>query len=251
MWQDGDRWHLGAREYVVELGLLAGVKPGSRVLDIGCGLCGPARVLVDRFQATVTAISNSKSHVATSLMLNEKHSPHHRNISVSYVKGLETWPEGHVDVAWSLNMLYQVPDHQELYGRVSDLLSPGGRFLVDDWMATDLMTEDDLRAFSHHFQYRKLARVSRIESELVSTGFYPATHVVDRGNVARGPMRRHFEPVILNHFLPRFLAEFPDCNKSGISGRKMIQDFVDAVSLTLDLYTAGKLTYRTLVAVKR
>ncbi|URN16141.1 MULTISPECIES: SAM-dependent methyltransferase [Streptomyces] len=251
MWRDGSRWAQGAREYVCELGLLAGIETGTRVLDIGCGLCGPARVLVDRFGATVTAISNSIAHVATSRVLNGHCSRHRDGISVHHVKGPETWPERRVDVAWSLNMLYQVPDHREFYGRVGDLLVPAGRFLVDDWMATDLMTESDLRDFGHHFQYRGIARISQIESELVAAGFYPAAHVVDRGEVGRGPMRRHFEPVMTGHFLPRLLARWPDGDGTGVSGRRMVRDFLDAVNLTLDLYASGKLTYRTIVAVKR
>ncbi|URM91343.1 methyltransferase domain-containing protein [Streptomyces sp. MRC013] len=251
MWRDGDRWGPGAREYVSELALLAGVRPGTRVLDVGCGLCGPARLLVDRFEATVTAISNSGTHVATSRTLNDRSPRHRGSISVHYVDGPGTWPDRPVDVAWSLNMLYQVPDHREMYGRVSDLLVPAGRLLMDDWMATDLMTESDLRSFGHHFQYRNLARISRVESELVDAGFYPAVHVVDRGEVGRGPMRRHFEPVMTSHFLPRLLARWPDGDGAGVSGRRMVRDFLDAVNLTLDLYSSGKLTYRTVVAVKR
>ncbi|MFD8417672.1 SAM-dependent methyltransferase [Streptomyces sp. NPDC059650] len=251
MWRDGNQWKWGACRYVAELGSLAGIQPGDKVLDIGCGLCGPARLLVDNFGASVTAITNSKAHAATSQELNSRNARHCAQITVQHVQGIEYWPDGPYSAAWSLNMLYQVPDHQELFGKVCNLLRPGGRFLLDDWMATDSITECDLQIFRHHFQYRNLLKVSSVESELIAAGFYPAERMVDRGQVGRGPMKQHFETVMREHFLPKISEAWPDDCGVAVSGNQMVKDFTEAVGHTLDLYSAGKLTYRTLVAGKR
>src|SRR6266436_4521291 len=247
MWGDGTKWANGARRYVLELGNVAELQPNEHILDIGSGVCGPARLLVDAFGIRVTAITNSRAHAETSERLNEVNDGHKSKIRVKLVSGTDDWPEGPYNVAWSLNMLYQVIDHQELYGQVCDSLVPGGRCILDDWMVTDHLSENDLRLFEYHFQFRNLVRLSRIENELTSVGFYPAVCVLDRGRAARGPMRQYFKPIMEKHFLPMLLNEWPDGSSDGMSGSQMARDFIEAVEHTLKLYMEGKLTYRTLV----
>jgi SAM-dependent methyltransferase len=250
MWRDGGSWAGGARQYVLDLGHAASLAPGEHVLDIGCGLCGPARILVREFGVRVTAITNSRVHVEQSRRLNAEAGTDGA-IEVQWVGGLDDWPDGAYDAAWSLNMLYQVHDHQELYARVADLLRPGGRFLLDDWMAADTITESDLREFRYHFQYRNIVRLSQLETNLAGAGFYPATRVLDRGAAGRGPMSRHFDAVMRGHFLSMLSRQWPDGGPDGLSGRQMALDFAAAVAVTLRLYREGKLTYRTVVAPVR
>lgn len=250
MWSDGSKWRDGARAYVVELGGAAALRAGDHVLDIGGGVGGPARLLVDIFGVRVTSVTTSKVHAETCERLNQEHSSHARNIRAVYVQSPRDWPEGPYDVAWSLNMLYQVFDHQELYGRIADVLTPEGRFVLDDWMAGDQITENDLRAFEYHFQYRNFVRISRVEAELASAGFFPAVRLIDRGEAARGPMLRYFRREMENYFQPRLSQQWPDGDAAGISGRQMVADFVAAVEHTLKLYVEGKLTYRSLVCAK-
>lgn len=250
MWRDGDSWAEGARRYVLDLGHAAALAPGEHVLDIGCGLGGPARVLVQEFGVRVTGITNSRAHLEQSRRLNAEAGMDDA-IEVHWVGGPDDWPGGVFDAAWSLNMLYQVHDHQELYARVADLLRPGGRFLLDDWMAADAITESDLREFQYHFQYRNIVRLSQLETNLVDAGFYPATRMLDRGAAGRGPMSRHFDAVMRDHFQPRLSRQWPDDGADGFSGRQMALDFATAVGVTLRLYREGKLTYRTVVAPVR
>jgi len=251
MWGDGTKWAAGARRYVLDLGSAAELRANEHVLDIGSGVGGPARVLVETFGVRVTAITNSRAHAETSERLNRLNGDYASKIRVKLISGTDDWPEGPYDVAWSVNMLYQVADHQELYGRVCDVLVSGGRFVLDDWMTTDHISESDLRVFEHHFQYRNLIRLSRVEAELTSVGFYPAVSLIDRGLAARGPMRRHFRSTMVGHFLPMLAHEWPDGREDGISGRRMAADLIEAVEHTLQLYMEGKLTYRTLVCFKR
>lgn len=64
MWRDG-RWQDGAREHVRQAARLVNVKKGDRVLDVGCGVGGPARLLADEYGAYVFGTSISKTQVAT------------------------------------------------------------------------------------------------------------------------------------------------------------------------------------------
>lgn len=239
----------GAKRYVIELARAAGIKIGSRVLDLGCGLCGPARALVEYFDVEITALTNSRAHAVTSLALNDQSETFRNRIVVRRVEGSASWPAGPYGAAWSVNMMYQVVDHQELYGRILDVLEPGDLFILDDWMASDMITEIDLRNFAYHFAYRNLIRLSRVETELLAAGFYPIRQFLDRGDAARGPMTDHFETVMKNYFEPMLAEQWPDAPDS-ISGSQMATDFTEAVKVTLGLYRERKLTYRSIVAEK-
>ena len=145
-------------------------------------------------------------------------------------------------------MLYQVPDHQELYGEVFDRLADGGLFVIDDWMADDSLPEVDLKVFKYHFGFRNLIRLSRVEHELAQVGFLPATEIIDRGEAARGPMTRHFARVMNEYFAPLVGERWSD--PGGMDGAAMCKDFSEAVVHTIKLYTERKLTYRSLLTRK-
>ncbi|MCI0484922.1 MAG: methyltransferase domain-containing protein, partial [candidate division NC10 bacterium] len=51
-----DHFHARGFAATVELADRLPIKPGQRILDIGCGLGGPARYLAQRFQCTVNGL---------------------------------------------------------------------------------------------------------------------------------------------------------------------------------------------------
>lgn len=251
VWRDGEAWVDGARKHVLEGAQIAGLRRNERVLDIGCGLCGPARLLVDAYDVQITALTDSEAHARVSQMLNARSEAHRRRISVRQIDVSHAWPDswpgGEFDLALCLNMLHQIDDHKRLFARVAGALVPGGRLVVDDWVATRRISEDDLSALEFHFGYRNFAALARLEDDLTGAGFFPAVRVVDRGEVARGPMRQHFERVMLEHFLPVISREWPGGAGAGMDGARMVSEFIAAVRCLLRLCDEAKLTYRTMV----
>ena len=51
-----DQNHPGGAEYVRQLARLANIEPGCRVLDVGCGLGGSARILAEEFGCQVDGV---------------------------------------------------------------------------------------------------------------------------------------------------------------------------------------------------
>src|SRR5207245_2323842 len=64
-----DQFHGGGKGATERLARLAGLKSGTRVLDVGGGLGGPARTLAGQFGCRVTVVDLTESYVRTGTAL--------------------------------------------------------------------------------------------------------------------------------------------------------------------------------------
>src|SRR5215470_17443705 len=64
-----DQFHGGGKAATVRLARLAGLSPGTQMLDVGGGLGGPARTLAVEFGCHVTVIDLTTSYVQAAEML--------------------------------------------------------------------------------------------------------------------------------------------------------------------------------------
>jgi SAM-dependent methyltransferase len=254
IWADGSLWAMGAAAHTRAIAQLAELSPGECVLDVGCGIGGPARLMVREFGVSVAAVTNSATHAETCRTLNAAAPDWRERIAVAHMDGQHSLPPGPYHAAVSINMLYQVPDHRALFARVYDRLLPGGRFVIDDWMLTSRASSDDIGGLSAHFAYTHFGHVSTLESELMAVGFPPAEKILDFGDVGRGPMAEHFERQMREHFAPRIVTDWPgdperDPGRAAY-GLRMVEEFVAAVNLELALYRERRMTYRRLLVRK-
>jgi SAM-dependent methyltransferase len=254
IWADGEQWWRGSKEHTIDVGKLAKLVAGEHVLDIGGGVGGPARLLAEQYGVSVTSVTNSAAHAATFRQITER-SPQFRDVVRVHVADCQhKVPAGPYDAAVSINMIYQVPDHEAAFVRVFEALRPGGRFVVDDWMLTPLADDADVERLAAQFRYPHFTRTDKIERELLMAGFPPAEMVLDFGYVGRGPMAEHFERQMWSYFAPRVLADWPGdplaMPGQPAYGKLMLDEFVAAVRLTLDLYRDYRMTYRRLLVRK-
>src|SRR2546426_9889755 len=64
-----DQFHGGGKAATARLARLAGLSPGTRALDVGGGVGGPARALGVEFGCHVTVIDLTESYVQAATML--------------------------------------------------------------------------------------------------------------------------------------------------------------------------------------
>ena len=98
------------------------------VLDIGCGIGGPARYLASKFGCKVTGIDLIEEFVEAAQMLTGMMG---LGDLVRFEQGdvLELpYEDGIFDVVWCQNVTMNIEDRTGLYGQVSRVLKPGGIF---------------------------------------------------------------------------------------------------------------------------
>jgi len=130
-----DQFHGGGKPATVRLARLAGFSPGTRVLDVGGGLGGPARTLAAEFGCRVTVIDLTESYVRAATMLTERVGLADR-VSHRVGNALELpFEDGAFDAVWTQNSGMNVADKQRLYAGLRRVLEPGGLLALQEPMA--------------------------------------------------------------------------------------------------------------------
>jgi SAM-dependent methyltransferase len=130
-----DHFHTGGLRASRELMELAQIRAEDRVLDIGAGLAGPARMLASALGCRVDCIEMSPDFCAGAELLNRLTGLDDR-IEVHRGSALDLpFPDDSFDVAWMQNVGMNIADKRKLYGEICRVLKPGGRFAFQELAA--------------------------------------------------------------------------------------------------------------------
>ena len=110
--------------------------PGSRVLDVGCGIGGSARILARDYGFEVLGISISPAQIARATALTPPDLAPRCRFAVMDALALEL-PEHHYDGVWSVEAGPHMPDKQRYADELLRVLRPGGLLAVADWNRRD------------------------------------------------------------------------------------------------------------------
>ena len=119
-----DEFHSRGRDATLELAGLARLMPETRVVDLGCGLGGPARRLAKVFACRVTGLDLTPEYVEVANLLAERTGLESR---VAFVQGdaCDTaFDDASFDVVWSQHAAMNIPDKAKLYSEAARLLKP-------------------------------------------------------------------------------------------------------------------------------
>jgi ubiquinone/menaquinone biosynthesis C-methylase UbiE len=132
-----DQFHVRGLTATRELAESLHIKAGSGVLDIGCGLGGPARFLAATYGCRVTGIDLSQPFVDIATMLTARCGMT-ENVSFGQADALALpFPDAHFDDAWTQHVAMNIADRSRLYGEIHRALKPGGRLAIYDVVAGD------------------------------------------------------------------------------------------------------------------
>lgn len=130
-----DQFHTHGLAATRELISFGAVRPGGRVLDVGSGLGGPARVLASEKDCQVTGVDLTREFCEVATLLSKltglEHVTEFRHGDATALP----FEPGEFDLAMTIQIQMNIEDKRRFYGEIFRVLKPGGRFIFQDIMA--------------------------------------------------------------------------------------------------------------------
>lgn len=166
-----EEFHTLGRQATIELAELAGVTRASSILDVGAGLGGPARLLASRYGAHVTALDLTAAYCDAARMLGEL-TGLSELVEVHRGDALELpFAAASFDLVWTQHASMNIADKPRLYGEISRVLRPGGRFAMFDIVAGEVSPIHFPVPWAPDPSISFLESIGRIRSMLLAAGF--------------------------------------------------------------------------------
>lgn len=135
-----DHFHTGGYKASQEMLEAAQINAEDRVLDIGAGLAGAARMLAAEVGCHVSCIELSPGYCEGARLLNQI-TGLDEQIVVREGSALDLpFPDDSFDVAWMQNVGMNIADKRRLYEETARVLRPGGTFAFQEMAAGSLPT---------------------------------------------------------------------------------------------------------------
>lgn len=125
-----EEFHIGGRKPTLELARLAELSEGMRVVDVGCGIGGPARALAHYFGCEVVGVDLTEAFCAAANLLTERTGLAGK-VTIRHGSALALPLEDRsVDVAWMQHVGMNIRDKAGLFDELRRVLRPGGKLAL-------------------------------------------------------------------------------------------------------------------------
>ncbi|KAJ1789081.1 Delta(24)-sterol C-methyltransferase [Coemansia sp. RSA 1807] len=121
----------------------ARISSGMKVLDVGCGVGGPARECVRYTGAHVTGLNNNDYQIERAQIYARKHEQVEHS---QFLKGdFMDMPfgEAEFDAVYAIEATCHAPVLRDVYTQMYRVLKPGGYFAIYEWCLTDKFDADN------------------------------------------------------------------------------------------------------------
>lgn len=124
---------------------MAGIKADMKVLDVGCGVGGPAREIAKFTGARIVGLNNNDYQIERAIRYVEKEG---LTDQVSFVKGdfmHMGFPDNTFDAVYAIEATCHAPSLEGIYSQIYRVLKPGGVFGVYEWLMTERYDNDNVQ----------------------------------------------------------------------------------------------------------
>jgi SAM-dependent methyltransferase len=166
-----DQFHIGGLAASRALAQMAGLKVGDRVLDVGGGLGGSARLLAREYGCEVTVLELMESYCHVGEMLTRR-----TNLAdhVHFQQGNALdmpFADGEFDVVWTQHSSMNIGDKQGLYNQIHRVLRPGGTLVMHEVAAGVVQPIHFPVMWARDASMSFLISLDELQALLVRTGF--------------------------------------------------------------------------------
>lgn len=127
-----DQFHVRGILATSELASAAEIEPSTRVLDLGCGIGGPARYLAATFGCRVTGVDLSAGFIDAATYLTARCGLSDR-VAFQVGDALHLpFEDAAFDAVFMQHVAMNIKDRSDLYAEMHRILAPGGRFATYD-----------------------------------------------------------------------------------------------------------------------
>ncbi|KAF2844482.1 hypothetical protein T440DRAFT_559592 [Plenodomus tracheiphilus IPT5] len=178
----GESFHQAIARHEHYLAHMIGLRDDMNVLDVGCGVGGPAREIVKFSGANVVGLNNNDYQVERATVYAAKEGLSHK---LKFIKGdfmQMPFTDNSFDTVYAIEATVHAPSLEDVYTEIFRVLKPGGVFGVYEWVMTNEYDDEN----PHHKEIRRgievgdgIANMEKVEVALkamVAAGFQMLHH---------------------------------------------------------------------------
>ena len=122
----------------------ADIKPGSKILDVGCGFGGSSVYLAKKYDAETTGITISQVQVE---MATESASKVGANAKFALMDAEDMKFDRLFDMVWSIESISHYNNKEKFFTSATKFLKPGGTLAIIDWFKKEDLSDKELKKF--------------------------------------------------------------------------------------------------------
>ncbi|MCJ1476986.1 Delta(24)-sterol C-methyltransferase [Lambiella insularis] len=119
------------------------LREGMNVLDVGCGVGGPAREIAKFAGVNIVGLNNNDYQIERAIRYAAKEG---LSEQLSFTKGdfmQMSFPSNTFDAVYAIEATVHAPSLEGVYSQIFRVLKPGGVFGVYEWLMTDAYDNDN------------------------------------------------------------------------------------------------------------
>ncbi len=171
-WINGEETKEKAQIQLVEhLAQAAGIEPGCRILDVGCGFGGSTIYLARNYGADATGITISPIQVE---MARKAAAIDGVNAKFILMDAEEMKFDEPFDVVWSIESISHYPQKGRFFASAAQCLKPDGTLAITDWFKKEHLKQREYEKFIQPIESGMLVELDTLEDYtafLGSNGF--------------------------------------------------------------------------------